>query len=89
MLYSVILIVIIIMNDPGLQVIGIPDERSGQVPRAYIVREEGLTEEQVIQNLKEMGKFCHGLILTMVSFHDGNSLCDSEEILTEKQAVEC
>ena len=60
MLYSVILIVIIIMNDPGLQVIGIPDERSGQVPRAYIVREEGLTEEQVIQNLNEMGKFCHG-----------------------------
>ena len=29
------------------------------------------------------------LILTMVSFHDGNSLYDSEEILTEKQAVEC
>ena len=29
------------------QVIGIPDERSGQVPRAYIVREESLTEKQV------------------------------------------
>ena len=29
------------------QVIGIPDERSGQVPRAYIVKEEGLLEEQV------------------------------------------
>merc|ERR1711934_1082442 len=28
-------------------VIGIPDERSGQVPRAYIVREESLTEKQV------------------------------------------
>jgi len=28
-------------------VIGIPDERSGQVPRAYIVREETLTEKQV------------------------------------------
>ena len=27
--------------------IGIPDERSGQVPRAYIVREGGLTENQV------------------------------------------
>ena len=31
------------------QVIGIPDERSGQVPRAYIVKEEGLLEEQVWQ----------------------------------------
>ena len=28
------------------------------------------------------------LILTMVSFHDGNSLYDSEEILTEKRAVD-
>ena len=28
------------------------------------------------------------LILTMVSFHDGNSLYGSEEILTEKQAVD-
>ena len=30
------------------QVIGIPDERSGQVPRAYIVREESLTEKEVM-----------------------------------------
>jgi len=34
-------------------VIGIPDERSGQVPRAYIVKEEGLLEEQVHSYMKE------------------------------------
>merc|ERR1719219_117755 len=34
-------------------VIGIPDQRSGQVPRAYIVREEGLTEEQVSAYMAE------------------------------------
>lgn len=28
-------------------VIGVPDPRAGEVPRAYVVREEGLTEEQV------------------------------------------
>jgi len=34
-------------------VIGIPDERSGQVPRAYIVRSETLTEEQVVSYMAE------------------------------------
>jgi len=34
-------------------VIGIPDERSGQVPRAYIVKEESLTEKQVVSYMAE------------------------------------
>merc|ERR1712127_399759 len=39
------------VNDVG--VIGIEDERSGQVPRAYIVADPGLTEAEVHAYMKE------------------------------------
>ena len=37
-------------------VIGVEDERSGQVPRAYVVVEDGVTEDKVILTTLTIGR---------------------------------
>ena len=53
-------------------VVGVPDVRSGQVPRAYVVRSSNdVTEDRIHAYVKGMSSSC--LINVMMSWH-GNAL---------------
>lgn len=64
----------VLLEHPGVAdvaVIGVPDERAGELPRAFVVKKPGVgvTEEEIVHFMKGMLLFAGRLVLNFDEFY--------------------